>query len=72
MQGSRTREDRPYAGWLYTGLMLQRSGIDRYGYLTSENFQVDIGVIGPVVAGENRSGYISSRAACRLALSTGE
>jgi len=39
--------DRPYAGWLYTGLILQRRGMmdDRWPVL--ENFQLDIGIIGP-------------------------
>jgi lipid A 3-O-deacylase len=39
--------DRPYAGWLYTGLILQRRGVGAGDYLTLENFQMDLGVIGP-------------------------
>ena len=39
--------DRPYAGWLYTGLILQRRGMGAGDYLTLENFQMDLGVIGP-------------------------
>lgn len=41
------RDDRPYAGWLYTGLVFQRSGVGAGDFLTLENFQVDIGIIGP-------------------------
>jgi hypothetical protein len=39
--------DRPYAGWLYTGLILQRRGVGLGDYLTLENFQADVGIIGP-------------------------
>lgn len=39
--------DRPYAGWLYTGLILQRRGFSDTGHLTLEHFQLDLGVIGP-------------------------
>jgi len=38
--------DRPYAGWLYTGAILQRRGIGLGNYLTLENFQLDIGIVG--------------------------
>jgi lipid A 3-O-deacylase len=38
--------DRPYAGWLYTGLILQRRGLA--GPIpVLEHFQIDLGVIGP-------------------------
>lgn len=40
-------DDRPYAGWLYTGLVLQRRGVGLGDYLTLENFQLDVGIIGP-------------------------
>jgi hypothetical protein len=40
-------DDRPYAGWLYTGLILQRRGLGLGGYLTLENFQLDLGIVGP-------------------------
>jgi lipid A 3-O-deacylase len=40
------KHDRPYAGWLYTGMILQRRGmLDEWPVL--ENFQVDVGIIGP-------------------------
>jgi len=40
------KDDRPYAGWLYTGVILQRRGMlhDRWPVL--ENFQIDAGIIG--------------------------
>ena len=39
--------DRPYAGWLYTGFILQRKGLTDGGRPVLENFQMDIGIIGP-------------------------
>ena len=39
--------DRPYAGWLYTGLVLQRRGETASGWPVLESFQLDLGVIGP-------------------------
>lgn len=39
--------DRPYAGWLYTGLILQRRGLTPGNQLALENFQLDLGIIGP-------------------------
>ena len=45
--------DRPYAGWLYTGMMLQRTGMGIGHYLTVENFQLDIGIIGPDAVAED-------------------
>ena len=40
------KDDRPYAGWLYTGMILQRRGmLGEWPVL--ENFQVELGVIGP-------------------------
>ncbi len=47
------RNDRPYAGWLYTGFALQRVGLsDKRGIPTFENFELNIGVIGPEAQGE--------------------
>jgi lipid A 3-O-deacylase len=40
-------DDRPYAGWLYTGLILQRRGVGLGGYVTLENYQLDLGIVGP-------------------------
>ena len=39
--------DRPYAGWLYFGLILQRRGISFGDKLAQEEFGLDAGVIGP-------------------------
>lgn len=40
-------DDRPYAGWLYAGVLLQRRGLGRGGFLTLENVRLDLGMIGP-------------------------
>jgi hypothetical protein len=40
-------DDRPYAGWLYTGATVQRRGVGLGGFLTVENFQMDLGIVGP-------------------------
>jgi lipid A 3-O-deacylase len=39
--------DRPYAGWLYTGLIFQRRGLAADRFPTLEHFQLDLGIIGP-------------------------
>lgn len=40
--------DRPYAGWLYTGLVLQRRGVAGAGQTpVLENLRLDLGIIGP-------------------------
>ncbi len=39
--------DRPYGGWLYTGLILQRRGETRGGTPVLENFAIDLGIVGP-------------------------
>ncbi len=39
--------DRPYAGWLYLGMALQRRGLTSSGRVSMESFQVDLGIIGP-------------------------
>ena len=41
------RHDRPYAGWLYTGVILQRRFFMDGGWPVLDNFQIDAGVIGP-------------------------
>jgi lipid A 3-O-deacylase len=38
--------DRPYAGWLYFGMILQRQG-KQGGIPVNDNFEVDLGFIGP-------------------------
>jgi lipid A 3-O-deacylase len=44
--------DRPYAGWLYTGFILQRRGLIAGDHPMLESFQVDFGVIGPASGAE--------------------
>jgi hypothetical protein len=45
--------DRPYAGWLYVGGILQRRGWSLGHRLTEEDFEFELGVIGPwALAGE--------------------
>ncbi len=38
--------DRPYAGWLYFGMMLQRQG-HQGGIPVNDSFELDLGFIGP-------------------------
>lgn len=41
-------DDRPYAGWLYAGVLAQRRGVTpRLGLPVLENFRVQLGVVGP-------------------------
>ncbi len=39
--------DRPYAGWLYTGAVYQRRGDIAPNLATMENFEINLGVVGP-------------------------
>jgi hypothetical protein len=40
--------DRPYAGWLYAGMLTQRRGVTpRLGIPVLENIRVQLGVVGP-------------------------
>ncbi len=39
--------DRPYAGWLYTGVVYQRRGEFAPNLAVMENFEIDLGVVGP-------------------------
>lgn len=42
------RSDRPYAGWLYGGLILQRRGTELNRSIdVQDHFEVDIGIVGP-------------------------
>lgn len=42
--------DRPYAGWLYGGLILQRRG-SSWTVPTADHFELNLGVVGPAAAG---------------------
>jgi hypothetical protein len=39
--------DRPYAGWLYTGLVYQRRGELAANLDVMENFEINLGIVGP-------------------------
>lgn len=39
--------DRPYAGWLYAGLVYQRRSEPAANYAVMENFEINFGVVGP-------------------------
>ena len=41
------KTDRPYAGWLYTGLVYQRRGDLSPNLAVMENFEVNLGIVGP-------------------------
>ena len=44
--------DRPYAGWLYAGLAIQRRGLTPGGRPVLESWELNLGVIGPEAQGE--------------------
>jgi hypothetical protein len=50
--------DRPYAGWLYTGLIFQRRGLAAKRIPTLEHFQLDLGIIGPDSLAEEAQTWI--------------
>jgi lipid A 3-O-deacylase len=41
------RDDRPYAGWAYGGLIFQQRGTNAYGSGVMETFRVQAGMVGP-------------------------
>ena len=45
--------DRPYAGWLYLGAILQRRGSTARATPVLDNFEMDFGIIGPDSLAEN-------------------
>jgi hypothetical protein len=50
--------DRPYAGWLYTGLILQRRGWSFGTCLTLDHLQMDLGIIGPESLAEEAQTWV--------------
>lgn len=46
------KNDRPYAGWLYTGLVLQRRADSSANFATMESFEINLGVVGPASLAE--------------------
>ena len=51
-------DDRPYAGWLYTGFIWQRRGRTADRWPTLESFQADLGIIGPAALGREAQTWI--------------
>ena len=41
------KTDRPYAGWLYAGMIYQRRNEHSAHYATMENFELNFGLVGP-------------------------
>lgn len=39
--------DRPYAGWLYAGMVYQRRNEHSAHFATMENFEINFGIVGP-------------------------
>jgi lipid A 3-O-deacylase len=54
-------DDRPYAGWLYGGLIYQRRGLGLGDYLAVEQFQLQAGVIGPNAHAETLQNWYHRR-----------
>ncbi|MEP6664256.1 MAG: lipid A deacylase LpxR family protein [Verrucomicrobiota bacterium] len=50
--------DRPYAGWLYAGVILQRRGVMFSKTPMLESFQLDFGVIGPTSLAEDAQEWV--------------
>ena len=56
--------DRPYAGWLYAGLILQRYGTNRFlgqffgQHRALENLEMSLGVVGPWALGEEAQTWV--------------
>jgi lipid A 3-O-deacylase len=56
--------DRPYAGWLYLGLILQRNGTNEFlgqifgQHRSLENLETSIGVVGPWALGKEAQTWI--------------
>jgi lipid A 3-O-deacylase len=51
-------DDRPYGGWLYGGLVLQRRGLAANRWLSLDHFQLDVGIIGPEALGEDAQNWV--------------
>jgi hypothetical protein len=50
-------KERPYAGWLYLGWIVQRRGVQ--GDIPAlENFELNLGVIGPPALGQDAQTYV--------------
>ncbi len=51
-------DDRPYAGWLYGGAILQRRGTSFGGRPTQEDFEFEFGIIGPSSDAEHAQTWV--------------
>lgn len=51
-------DDRPYAGWLYLGAILQRRGLSLGGRPTQEEIELDLGVVGPLALGRQAQTWV--------------
>ena len=52
LESAPIKTDRPYAGWLYTGPIIQRRGQLTDTLAVMENFEVNLGVVGPASLAE--------------------
>jgi len=50
--------DRPYAGWLYGGLTLQRRGLTSGRWPALESFEIQVGIIGPPSLAEQAQTWV--------------
>lgn len=50
--------DRPYAGWLYVGLAVQRRGASARGRPMLDSLELNLGVIGPEALGEQAQNWV--------------
>ncbi len=50
--------DRPYAGWLYAGFLMQRRGLTEAGRPVFESCQMELGVVGPPSLAEDAQVWI--------------
>lgn len=51
-------DDRPYAGWLYLGMILQRRGSSVWNHPAQEDMELDLGIIGPWSLAEQAQTWI--------------
>lgn len=51
-------KERPYAGYLYLGTVLQRRGLDWLDFPFLESFQLDVGIIGPWALGKEAQTWV--------------
>lgn len=52
--------DRPYAGWLYVGGLLQRRGVTPGGLMAWDTLELDLGILGPGALAGDAQNWIHS------------